>query len=315
MKAIPSYGKILTLGSAFTENAIVGNISIQEKVDGSLFAFGVNEDGEVVMRSKGAILTEDNHAQMFDEAVAFVLSKEEYLKKMLPTDSYFYCEYLQKPKHNTLKYRQIPKNHLVLFDHVQKGKYVDREVLVNWAWGLEIDVIPELWTGNLSEYVLSKPKGMSLPLDFIKRLIETTTSYLGEEIIEGVVIKNYSQTILLGGNLYPLFTKYVRESFKERHNADWKVRQPKDNLQSWFEGFKSEARWQKSIIHAREKGLLQQAPQDIGPLMKMIQQDIQDEEEANIKNYLYKAFIQDILRKAVHGFPVWYKEQLLQNVS
>jgi hypothetical protein len=72
MKAIPSYGKILTLGSAFTENAIVGNVSIQEKIDGSLFAFGLNEDKEVVMRSKGAILTEDDHAQMFDEAVAYI---------------------------------------------------------------------------------------------------------------------------------------------------------------------------------------------------------------------------------------------------
>jgi hypothetical protein len=236
------------------------------------------------------------------------------LKRCEP-DTYFYGEYLQKPKHNTLHYKRVPQNHIVLFDAVVKGKYVSRTELQLHAFNFGVDIIPELWTGNLSEYVLSKPKGMSLPLDFIKRLIETTTSYLGEEIIEGVVIKNYSQTILLGGNMYPLFTKYVRESFKERHNADWKVRQPKDNLQSWFEGFKSEARWQKSIIHAREKGLLQQAPQDIGPLMKMIQQDIQDEEEANIKNYLYKSFIQDILRKAVHGFPVWYKEQLLQNVS
>lgn len=314
MKAVPSYGKILTLGSAFTENAIVGNISIQEKVDGSLFAFGVNEDGEVVMRSKGAVLTEDNHAQMFDHVVAYIMS----IRKALQTvgkDVYFYGEYLQSPKHNTLKYRRVPTNHIVLFDVVEQGKYVTREKLELYANFLGVDVIPDLWIGNLSEYVLSKPKGMSLPLDFIKRLTETTTSYLGDEIIEGVVIKNYTQTILLGGNIYPLFTKFVRESFKERHNADWKIRQPKDNLQSWFEGFKSEARWQKAIIHAREKGLLQQSPRDIGPLLKMIQQDIQEEEEQNIKNYLYKAFIDDILRKSIRGFPEYYKERLLENVN
>lgn len=34
MKSIPSYGKILNLGSAFTENAFVGEVIIQEKVDG-----------------------------------------------------------------------------------------------------------------------------------------------------------------------------------------------------------------------------------------------------------------------------------------
>lgn len=55
MKTVPSYQKILTLGSNFTENALIGEVIIQEKIDGSLFAFGVNEDGQVVTRSKGVL--------------------------------------------------------------------------------------------------------------------------------------------------------------------------------------------------------------------------------------------------------------------
>jgi len=39
MKAIPSYGKILTLGSAMSENALVGKVFVQEKIDGSQFGF------------------------------------------------------------------------------------------------------------------------------------------------------------------------------------------------------------------------------------------------------------------------------------
>lgn len=314
MKTVPTYGKILTLGSAFTENALVGEISIQEKVDGSLFGFGTTEHGEVVMRSKGAQLFEDNYSDMFRQGVEYIMSIRKAVQS-IGNNTYFYCEYLQKPKHNTLVYKDVPTNHLVLFDVVKNGKYATREELEKYANFLGIDLIPELYRGDLMKYLLRKhEKGMSLPGDYLKAMTETTTSFLGNETIEGIVVKNYHQTILLGGNVFPLFTKYVREAFRERHSADWKIRQPKDSLQDWMEGFRAEARWQKALIHAKEKGILQNSPRDIGPLLKMIQEDIVAEEEENIRNYLYKAFIGDILRKSVARFPEWYKDQLLKNI-
>lgn len=320
MNAVPSYGKILSLGSAFTENALIGEVSIQEKVDGSQFAFGVNEYGALVMRSKGAVLLEDSYAEMFKQGVEYISSLYNSPKRVfqskIPNDSYFYCEYLQKPKHNTLKYGQTPTNHLILFDAVIKGKYATRKELEDFAHLFQIDLIPVLWQGDLGTYLREKnEKGYSSPGDFLKAMTETTTSYLGNEIIEGVVIKNYTQTILLGGQVFPLFTKFVREAFKERHDADWKVRQPKDTLRTWMEGFRSEARWQKAIVHAREQGLLTQSPKDIGLLLKMIQEDILEEETENIKNFLYKCFKDDILRKSIFRFPEFYKESLLKNLN
>ncbi len=287
MKVVPTYGKILSLGSAFTENALIGPVIIQEKIDGSLFAFGINEHKQIVMRSKGAMLDFDNYAEMFKEAVEYIKSIEDVLVDNFETDTYFYCEYLQKPKHNTLSYTSIPKNHLVLFDVVKKGQYLPRGDLELCATKLNIDIIPELWTGDLGVYLREKnEKGYSSPGDFLKAMTETTTSYLGKEIIEGVVIKNYTQTILLGGNVFPLFTKFVREAFKERHDADWKIRQPKDTLQNYIDGFKADARWQKALIHAKEKEMLTNSPKDIGPLIKLIQEDIKEEETQNIKDFL-----------------------------
>lgn len=302
MKAVPSYGKILTLGSAMTENALVGHVVVQEKVDGSQFGFGINDEGQVVMRSKGMQLTDDNHADMFAQAVKYVMEVAyKKLQNRVPLDTFFYCEYLQSPKHNTLKYNGVPKNNLVLFDVVSQGRFVKRDELEKLAKQFEIDVIPEFFKGLMTA-------------DMIPQFLETE-SFLGGEILEGIVIKNYDQTILLGGQVFPLFTKYVRESFKERHTADWKVRQPKDSLASWVEGFRNEARWQKAVIHAKEKGLIEQTPRDIGALVKMIQEDIKEEETENIKAFLYKCFIDDILRKSVSRFPEWYKEQLLKNLN
>lgn len=299
MKAVPSYSKILTLGSSGTENALVGHVVVQEKVDGSQFAFGINEDGELVMRSKSVPMTVDNHAEMFDEAVDFVQSTA--IVKLFKKEIYFYCEYLSKPKHNTLSYSKIPNNHLVLFDVLDTGKgFQDRYGIVSWARALDIDVIPELYAGRFER-------------NQIDELLQKE-SYLGGQKIEGVVIKNYEQNIILGGNVFPLFTKYVSEAFKEKHSIDWKIRQPKDTLENYIKGFKSEARWQKAIIHAKEKGILTNSPKDIGPLLKFIQIDIIEEEKENIKNHLYNCFYKDIMRHSVSGFPEWYKKKLLENL-
>lgn len=307
MKTIPSYGKIFAVGSSGTENALVGDVVIQEKVDGSMFGFGLNEDGNITMRSKGKTFAIPD----VDEAIPLVVEKmflkagesvfrfREELRKCLH-DSYFYAEFLQSPKHNTLKYDHPPKNNLVLFDGMVNGRWVTREQLEYFASCFGIDVIPELYRGPAT-------------VDTIKTLL-TTPSYLGEVILEGVVIKNYEQTILVGGHIFPLFTKYVREEFKELHTVDWKIRQPKDTLKDYVDGFANEARWQKAIIHSKEKGTLTNTLKDIGPLMDTVSKDIVEEEEQNIKNVLYKMFIKDILRAGSRGFPEWYKGKLLENL-
>jgi hypothetical protein len=182
---------------------------------------------------------------------------------------------------------------------------------------LEIDLIPELYRGIIERKRIEKSDGTvkSSAIDFLKRIIETTQSYLGKELIEGVVIKNYNQTILLGGNVFPLFTKYVREQYKERHQVEWKTKSPKGALQEYIKGFKSEARWQKAVIHLKEKGELENNPRDIGKLFKQVNLDIIEEESENIKNELYKKFVKDILRYATKGLAEWYKEKLLDNVK
>ena len=74
MKKIPSYSKILTLGSAYTENALVGEVIIQEKVDGSQFKFGINEDGELVISSKRCLIGHPDENKMFKLGVEYLLS-------------------------------------------------------------------------------------------------------------------------------------------------------------------------------------------------------------------------------------------------
>ena len=120
---------------------------------------------------------------------------------------------------------------------------------------------------------------------------------------------------MVGGQIYPLFTKYVREAFKERHDVEWKVKSPKGALDEFIDGFRSNARWQKALIHLREKGLLENHPRDIAKLIKTVQDDIEEEEGEYIKNFLYNKFLGNIKRKSISGLPEWYKEKLLENIK
>lgn len=309
MNKLPHYTKILNLGSAYTDNALIGDVIVQEKVDGSQFRFGVDKENNLVIGSKGCILNpvrqEDgslaNVDKLFKPAVEHLLSIEEKIKEQGANEIYFYAETLSRPKHNVLKYEKTPKNHIVLFDVIADNKWLTRDVLEKLTKALDIDIIPELYRGKVN-------------VDKIKELL-TTKSYLGNETVEGVVIKNYTQTILLGGKVFPLFTKYVNEKFRERHGVEWKNKKPKDNLKNFIDSFKAEARWQKAIIHLKEKGELETNLRDIGKLILEVQKDIKEEEADTIKKTLYKLFIKDIFRVSTRGLPEWYKEKLLENLK
>ena len=301
MKHVPGYAKVLTLGSAYTENALMGEVILQEKVDGSQFGFGINEDGELVFRSHNQAIDYEAPNKMFSKVVDYLKSIEGKIKAY-PKDTYFYCEYLSKPKHNTLCYDETPLNNLVLFDvQAPDGRWADRKYIENIARYLEIDAIPELYRGIANAETITN--------------LLATPSYLGNEIIEGIVIKNYNQTVLLNGKILPLITKFVRPEFKEKHQCDWKIRSPKTCLADYVNSFCCEPRWQKAIIHAKEQGNLSQSPKDIGMLIKMIQEDVLEEETEDIKQRLFDFFKDDILSKAIKGFPQWYKEELLKNLN
>jgi hypothetical protein len=46
--------------------------------------------------------------------------------------------------------------------------------------------------------------------------------------------------------------------------------------------------------------------------MKEIYQDIEAEEEATVKAWLWKEYKGELLRTATRGFPEWYKRHLLE---
>jgi len=201
-----------------------------------------------------------------------------------------------------LKYDRIPTGHIALFGMDAADPYWEYsyEKLSTCAFNFGMDVVPRIYQGAINN------------ANDLKDMLDRE-SFLGGTKIEGIVVKNWNKSFLIGGQYFFVMSgKYVSEKFKEVHQNWSKSHTSKGKWQDFIDSFRTEARWEKAIQHLRERGELLGEPKDIGPLMKEINQDIIDEEKEYILEQLWKFFSKDILRTANRGFPEWYKQKLLE---
>lgn len=291
-----SYPKIYNLGHAILSSLLSGPVTVEEKVDGSQFSFGVF-NGEIKCRSKGQQLIVDAPEKMFAKAVETAQALAPILK-----DGWTYRgEYLQKPKHNSLAYDRTPKDYIVLYDiNPGEEQYLSYADKVQEAQRVGLEVVPLIYEGD----------GKDFNLDVLQQLM-TRTSILGGQLIEGIVIKNYTQ---FGPDKKALFGKHVSEAFKEVHKGEWAKANPtsRDIVGTIGIKYKTPARWNKAIQHLKERGELTGTPKDIGNLLKEVQADIKAECEAEIKQELFNYAWKDIARITISGLPEWYKDELMK---
>lgn len=291
-----SYPKIFAFGHRAVRDLFTQGVIIEEKIDGSQFSFGIF-DGEIRVKSKQVEFPVDAPAPMFREACETVKARAHLLH---PGWTYR-GEYLQKPKHNTLAYDRIPEGHIIIFD-VNDGheSYLDvysKMVEANRI-GLEsVDTFGYLAPGEVN-------------LGLLERFLDAESA-LGGVKIEGIVVKSLS---LYGDDKKLLMAKHVSEAFKEKHQGDWKGRNPNraDIVTLLVERYRHENRWEKAVQRLRDAGQLEYSPRDIGALVREAQADIDAECADEIKDALYRHFKDKILRGSIGGLPEWYKGKLLE---
>lgn len=304
---ISSYSKVHTLGHPAVKDLFTVPVIVEEKIDGSQISFkwSALENG-LEIRSKGAPINPDAPDKLFTEGVTEI-------KKIAPllTPGWTYRgEYLKKPKHNTLKYNRIPKNHIIIFD-IDTGvnAYLSYAEKVYEANRIGLECAPILqYCGAPEPSSLEKPTVRS-----IQALLDAE-SCLGGTKIEGVVVKPAT------GDLFDrdgkvLMGKFVSEAFKEAHTVEWKASNPagKDIIGTIAQSLRTPARWEKAVQHLRDAGLLENSPRDIGSLLKELEKDLQEEEKDAIMGVLWKWAWPHILRQARAGVPEWYKTRLMES--
>jgi hypothetical protein len=297
---VRSYNKSLNVGHKGLRLLLDDEVLVEEKVDGSQFSF-MRQGDDLRARSRSADIHLDAPDKMFANAATTV--KE--LGPELHEGWIYRGEYLSRPKHNALAYDRVPVKHVIIFDiEVGEEDYLSYEEKTEEATRLGLETVPRIRQGKIDSVA-----------DF--RSMLATTSCLGGQLIEGVVIKNYHRFGLDGR---AKFGKFVSESFKEVHRGEWKSSNPttKDIVDRLFivdrliNQYKTPARWNKSIQHLGEANQLEHSPKDIGKLIKEVQSDVKTECEEEIKQALFDHFWGQISRGIIHGVPEHYKQRLLE---
>lgn len=300
-----SYSKVHALGHPTIAELTLDPLIVQEKLDGSQFSFarfdtynGVDTDRQLLMRSKGAPIFPEAPPNLFKKAVDAVVGLFEQLTPGL----LYRAEAITSPRHNTLQYERTPKHWLVVYDieDMNKGPYN----FLSWQAcakecqrvGFEYALPDDVWVKVQSSGDLAAQM--------------TKPSMLGGAR-EGVVLKQYTRFTPDGK---VMMGKYVSEKFKEVHAGAWKAANPTgtDMVEEMIRRLTTEARWRKAIQHLRERGELQGAVQDIGPLIREIQTDVIAEETDRIKRALFEWAKPKIERGVVRAFPQWYKDELVK---
>ena len=292
-----SYSQIIALGhKALPPDFMDGVVLVEEKIDGSQFSFGVALDGELRCRSKGQEIHVDEPEGMFKLGVETVRT----LAPSLTPGWVYRGEYLQKPKHNAIAYSRVPERNVILFDIDRSGgqDYLPYEEKCAEAARLGLELVPKFFQGRIES------------LDDLKAMLDRE-SCLGGTTPEGFVLKRYD---LFGVDKKVVMAKYVTEAFKEVHASEWKKANPTrlDVMQEIIASLRTPARWQKAVIHLRERGTLEGSPKDIGALLREVPDDILKECEGEIRDRLFAYAWPHIRRGVTAGFPQWYKDQLAE---
>lgn len=297
-----SYGKILNLGHKQLQDLLNGEVTIEEKVDGSQFSAQLSIDGEMKFRSRGRILELPVEDKLFKPVVEYFLS----IRFKLKTGWIYRGEAICRPKHNTITYGRVPKHNVVIFD-IDRGEqdYLTHEEKVEEATRLDLEVVPLLYRGE----VLSSDELKSLTV----LTSELSFLYAGtaHPMVEGIVIKNYSQ---FGRDHRVLMGKLVREELREDHRKNWKNEHPNrgDIINKLTEIYRHENRWLKAVQHLNDAGSLEGDARDIGKIIKEVQSDVMGEGRDEIVRELFKWAWKQISKGIVRGIPEWYKAKLAE---
>lgn len=290
---IKPFPKIWHLGHANIKDLFQYNVEITEKIDGSQFVFGWSDTGQYQCRSKGTMIDLDNVPNLFYPVVEW--------SKNLPVlpDTVMYGETLCKPKHNTLAYNVTPKNNFALFgvSNFAGDTHVHSHAgLSDYAHEIGCDVVPLLHSGSAN-------------FEKVEELLDKE-SYLGGPNAEGVVVKTPVAYELYGQHVPIMCGKYVTEAFKEVHSKNPEFTSGKSKVKDLFDRYRTTARWEKAVAFLKETNAYDGSPKDIGPLMKRVNEDIEEECKSEIMEALWAIYRKDFVKNSTVGLPEWYKKSL-----
>jgi len=288
-----SFPKVNRIDKPALKDVLDGFVYVLEKVDGSQFRILIDPKTQTWdCGSKSVDGKENIDYKMFEVAIKRAEEVAQRYFENFDDPIVLYCEYLKEPKHNTLQYAHVPKNNLYLFAaySLSKEDEIVPEGLEYIARKLEIDPPNVLDCGEFN-------------VEDLEKFLDTK-SYLGNELVEGIVLVNTSKLALPPYDAlnWKKRAKLVRKEFQELNNQEWK--QKKKPLETRFiETFVNENRLHKVINKLKESGAIKGEMSDLPLIFEEYWKDLLEEESDTIAQMTVDYF----RRRGQKIITKWYK--------
>lgn len=288
------YSDVENIWNPLAKQLLGQTVMVQEKLDGSQFAFTFDS-----ARSKRMDIVGGAVPDLFAPAIKWL----DLNKHSLPPNLIFHAEAVARPRHNTLTYERAPQAGFVVFD-IEK---VDGGWLNENECRTKCDDLGILYVQVFNSALHLTSWGQLE--EFLDR-----KSMLGGGI-EGVVAKPLDRSIVDPLSKRPLMAKVVRPEFREKNNKaqkEYKRTQSLDcTLEELVESYKAGPRFEKSLQRLRDEGKICGELKDLAVLIPEVREDILKEEELAFKELLWAAAKKQIGRRVAAWLPEWYKARLL----
>ena len=301
MKKFP---KVLGLGQPLLAEIFDDPVDLSSKIDGSQCRINLTESN-VQCGSKNVDIAD---TKMFD--LAYQQADRIWNEKVWWTfgdDITLFTEFLNKPKHNVLKYDRVPKNSLYVFGALIDGKHLSTEELIELA--TELDIEPP--------HIIASQVKINNPEDLNEYL--ETESVLGGTKVEGIVIRNSYKSYppLLVSTMaftnYPLVGKLVRDDFKERLQKEWSTKKQRETpLAKVSTEFFTDARFNKAINHLNDAGKITYEMNNLKDIIPEFYSDLIDEERQEIMELALDDFWRQLKRKSDNFVVKEWKRYLVE---
>ncbi len=282
---LKAYPKIHNLGYRGFEGIFNLPVIVQEKLDGSNVSIHRTADGlRLASRTQWIGEKSPGDAGMFSKFASWVHRWESCFLEILPVGYTIWGEFCNN--HNVLQYdRTTP---FAMFDLSITDTYGNRKFVPPLSQKITTDLIEEFDMFLVPSIVY--PDFPSK--DEIEKLLQFPSLLGGKR--EGIVFKNYDEYAILGGVPHEMFAKYVNPEYKETHKVVYNQGEPIE--ETIVKAVYTEARLRKGIARLREEARCVNGPQDIGPLIGILNQDIYRECSEEIKSILFDRYWKGISR-------------------
>lgn len=292
-RAINSPPSIFRAGHRAITGLMDGEITVQEKIDGSQFSFMRTNLDDLLFRSRKHMVVA-GEVGLFNRAIEEITK----IKPFLEVGVIYRSECVDKAKHNVLAYGRTPKCHVVIYDMQRPdGTYYNTAGLVKECAKLGLENVATFYRGPASAVT------EQMATSWLAK-----ESQLGATLVEGYVIKNYEK--LTAVETKPMMSKVVAQRFEEKQGGK---RPPGPDIMSVLETtYRTEARWRKAIQHLTEQGKLVGEMSDLKHLIPEIQLDVLGEHVDDIKQALFEHFWHRLRKRLVSGFPDFYAANMAE---